>query len=152
MGNHHEEHKGCNGKHRHDAPEPSPTELPKPEVKRIPAPKHANFQSRWATFKENVQSRFSKGIDPTHEVIDEHGHHKPFTFETAHKTGAVLGAIASVGVAIHGGRNVVRGISGYEDSMGEKHEPSWLTTVMGGGEIFAGLAGLARCLSGRWIP
>lgn len=123
-----------------------------PEVKRVAAPKTKGFANRFRVLKENTISRFKHGIDPTHMVIDEHGHNKPFEFKTPHKTGAIIGAVASLGVMVHGGVNVIRGARGYEDSMGEKHESSIRTLLVGVGEVIGGASLFTRALSGRWMP
>lgn len=122
------------------------------EVKRVAAPKPASWKERFNTFKQNVKSRFSDGIDPTHIIDDGHGHNKPFKFETRHKTGAIVGATCALGVVIHGGMNVKRGLTGYEDSLQEKHAPSVVTSIVGAGEIVGGLALISRALSGRYMP
>lgn len=121
------------------------------EPKRAPRPKLSGFGERWAEFKKNVDSRFNKGIDPTHVI--EHGDHThPAPFTASYKRGAILGASLSVGAIIHGGVNVSRGISGYEDSLGEEHKPSVRRLLVGASEIIGGAMALSRTLSGRWLP
>lgn len=122
-----------------------------PHVKTVPAPKRASVGAWWAEVTGNIEKRFVRGVDPTHVVVDEHGHEKPFEFKTAHKTGAILGAMASLGLVVHGGMNIMHGINGYEDSLGEKHEASALTVGVGATEAASGLLGMLRALSGRWF-
>lgn len=116
----------------------------------MPAPKLNSWSERWGEFKNNVDSRFNKSIDPTHVIDDGHGHTRPFAFEKRHKVGAITGAVASLGIVIHGGMNIVRGVTGYEDSLKEKHAPSALTTVVGAAEVGGGASLLLRALSGRY--
>jgi hypothetical protein len=58
---------------------------------------------------------------------------------TKGKFGAVLGSTVGVGVIMHGGLNIKRGLMGYEDThTGEKRKGSISNLIVGVGETYVG--------------
>ncbi len=108
---------------------------------------HHHDEGFVARVQRHIKRRFSDNILDT---VDDHGHAVQTEFTTKNKVGAIAIASLGVGAAIHGGVNVMRGIQGYTDSLGEKHEASGLTTTVGLGEAAGGLLVTLRALTGRW--
>jgi len=122
-------HDGCNGHHDH----------------------HDHHHDTGEGFVARVKSGFNRRFRESKlDVVDEHGHTHTVAFTTKNKVGAGVVAGVALGAAIHGGVNIMRGITGYEDSLKEKHDPSVLTAAVGTGEVVGGSMLLLRALTGRW--
>lgn len=72
-------------------------------------------------------------------------------FGNTAKTGAILGAAAAIGVAIHGAQNITHGLKGeYDKNLDEQREPSTFKAVVGAAEVLGGAALLKKALTGRF--
>lgn len=100
-----------------------------------------------ARVKRHINRRFKDNILDTE---DDHGHTVQTEFTGKNKAGAIAVAAMGLGAVIHGGMNIWRGINGYEDTLGEKHDPSALTTTVGASETLGGAAVMLRALTGKW--
>lgn len=66
------------------------------------------------------------------------------------KTGIIIGATASLGVALHGGVNMIRGGKGHKDETLQEEKPASATTfLVGAAETIGGLALVKKALTGR---
>lgn len=113
------------------------------------------FRAKIARAIDDTKSRVLHGIDPTrghvHGQPDGHTHFHPSKVPTAARFGIVAGAMVSLGVALHGIQNTLRGTQGFEDTeLGEKYAPSASRTVFGVGEFAGGLALAKRLLTGQF--
>ena len=69
---------------------------------------------------------------------------------TGGKFGMALGSTASLGVILHGGLNIKRGLMGYDDTQTGQHKKGSLENlIFGAGETYVGAAMLRRFLTGN---
>ena len=148
---HHDHHEGC--KHHHHA-----DETPAVKVGEYPR----TISGAWQKTVDDTKSIFENGINRNAKPkwIEEHKHGNHV--HEAHwelnnkvtdieKLALLAGATVSLGVAIHGVRNVVRGVAGWEDKeLDEKYAPSVQYTVVGAAETVGGLALMKRLLTGTF--
>lgn len=109
----------------------------------------------WNNFVGDVKSRLKDGIDPHAKAIEHtmngktHTHPPVREIDRAGKICIAAGATVSLGIALHGIHNTVRGMTGWEDQeLGQSHAPSLTHTLIGAAETLAGVALLKRVLTG----
>ena len=108
-------------------------------------------------------------IDKLHELMhDDHHHHdekkkldvQKFNLSgiqkrwaensTGGKFGMAAGGAVSLGVIMHGGLNIKRGLLGYDDTLtGEHKKGSLENLIFGAGETYVGATMLRRFLTGN---
>ncbi len=139
---HHEHNEGCNHHPHHEHKEPA--------VKVGEYPR--TISGAWQKAVDDTKSIFEKGINRNAKP-EMHGDHVHLDNQVSDlkKVALLAGATVSLGVAIHGVRNVVRGVAGWEDKeLDEKHAPSVQYTVVGAAETVGGLALMKRLLTGTF--
>ena len=115
----------------------------------------------WEKMVDDTKSIFEKGknlnVEPTWIAPHAHEDHwhdgvwKTEKVSDISKLGLAIGATVSLGVALHGVRNLKRGIAGWDDKeLGEEHKPSVQYTVVGAAETVSGLALMKRLLTGTF--
>lgn len=111
-----------------------------------------SMQGFWNKARDDAYSIFKDGINRNKKPEAHDGHfHINNKVTDIEKLGLLAGATVSLGVALHGVRNVVRGVRGWEDKeLDEQHKPSLQYTVIGAAETVGGLALVKRLLTGSW--